>query len=285
MSARLTGLFVHPIKSCGAIALERVALEPRGLRHDRRWAIVAPDGRALTQRDEPRLALVKPRLEGERLVVEVPQGAPFVLEPAPERGRRAASVWGARVEALHATALADERIAAFLGREAAFVHMDAAARRPVGGDAPPGDPTAEPAAERAGEVSFADELPLLVVGEASLAALNARLERPVPMDRFRPNLVVGGSEPFEEDGWRRVAIGGVPIELVKPAGRCVVVTIDQRSARRAEDREPLATLARFRRRTARGPGEGNLVYFGVRATPATRGELAVGDPLEVLERC
>ena len=132
------------------------------------------------------------------------------------------------------------------------------------------------------EVSFADALPLLITCEASLAELNGRTPRAFGMDRFRPNLVVAGSEPFEEDSWARLAIGDVELDVVQPCGRCVMVTIDPRTAEAAPDQEPLRTLHTYRKVTA-GPSAGN-VAFGWYAAGATLGELEVGAEVRVLER-
>jgi len=127
-----------------------------------------------------------------------------------------------------------------------------------------------PAGGRAG---FADGFPFLLVGEASLADLNARLARPLPMNRFRPNLVVSGSAPFAEDGWRSIRIGNIPMEVVKPCARCVVTTTDQGTGRRDGD-EPLHTLASFRRQEGK-------VMFGQNAVPYGQGLLRIGDPVEL----
>ncbi|MGC1376667.1 MAG: MOSC domain-containing protein, partial [Anaerolineales bacterium] len=123
-------------------------------------------------------------------------------------------------------------------------------------------------------VSFADGYPILIVSQESLDDLNARLERPLPMERFRPNLAVAGCRAFEEDGWKRIRVGEVELALVKPCARCEVTTIDQASA--ARGKEPLKALAAFRR------ADGNKVLFGMNAIPLNEGRLRVGDPVEVV---
>jgi uncharacterized protein YcbX len=122
-------------------------------------------------------------------------------------------------------------------------------------------------------VSLADGFPFLMISEASLADLNARLEEPVPMDRFRPNLVVTGCEPFAEDGWRRVRVGGVRFRVVKPCARCKITTVDQQTA--ATSKEPLRTLASFRKR-------GSKVHFGQNLVGDSTGILSVGDLVGVI---
>ena len=133
-----------------------------------------------------------------------------------------------------------------------------------------------PAYGRPGDhVSFADGYPALLASEASLADLNSRLAAPVPMNRFRPNLVVDGTEAFAEDGWSRIRIGEVVFRVVKPCDRCVVTTIDQKTGKAGK--EPLRTLSRYRKKDGK-------VYFAQNLIPDAPGTLRRGDPVEVLER-
>ena len=270
MTLEVCGLFVHPIKSAGALAVSEARLEARGLEGDRRWLVVQPDGTFLTQRQEARMALIRPRLDGDKLFVQAP-GFEEVAVAVGGEERLRSTVWGSEVEALCATPEADRWIESFLGRPARFVHMDEVAERRVQAD---GQGPAR-------EVSFADELPVLVATEASLADLNGRLDEPVSMERFRPNIVVRGAEAFDEDVWRRLGCEGWELDMVKPASRCVVVTIDQRTAEQHPAKEPLATLAAFRRTTRGGrSNKAGRVYFGVRAAPLRTGLVRVGDELE-----
>jgi uncharacterized protein YcbX len=131
-------------------------------------------------------------------------------------------------------------------------------------------------APRGGRTGFADGFPFLLIGEASLADLNARLAVPLPMNRFRPNLVVAGSTPFAEDEWRSLLVGGIPMEVVKPCARCVVTTTDQERGRR-DGEEPLRTLSTFRRRGSGVLFGQNLVHYGT-------GVLRSGDPITVVSR-
>jgi hypothetical protein len=167
------------------------------------------------------------------------------------------------VHAAEAEPAAHAWFSRYLGFDCRLVYMDEAAHRPV-------DPQYAPEGR---EVSFADGYPLLLTAEASLADLNARLDAPVPMNRFRPNLVVAGGMAFAEDGWSRVRIGAVPFQVVKPCARCVVTTIDPQTA--AQGKEPLRTLSRFRRRQGK-------VFFGENLIPEQPGIVRVGDPVEVL---
>ncbi len=125
-------------------------------------------------------------------------------------------------------------------------------------------------------MSLADGFPLLLVSQASLADLNSRLERPLLMDRFRPNLVVSGCEPFAEDSWKLVRVGELTLRVVKPCARCVITTVDQATA--AKGKEPLRTLATFRK-------HGTKVLFGQNLIHDGTGTLRAGDTVEVLEVC
>lgn len=272
----LTAIRFYPVKSMAGCAPGEAAVEPWGLAGDRRWTVVGPDGRIITQRQEPRLALASAELlPGGGVRMSAPGAGPIevaVPGPADRVGTIVAEVFKDKVEAVPAGAAADAWLSAFLGVEARLAYMDdPARRRPVDPDySRPGD-----------TVTFADGFPLLVTTTASLEALNSLIaagdhaaEGPLPMDRFRPNLVVGNTAPRAEDGWRRVRVGEVTFRAVKPCGRCVVTTVDQRTAERGK--EPLRTLARHHR------VDGSLV-FGRNLIPEHTGVVRVGDSVEVLE--
>jgi uncharacterized protein YcbX len=256
----VSGLFVYPVKGCRGIPLGRARLEARGLRHDRRWAIVDETGTTLTQRNHPRLALVDVAIEDASLVLSPRDaGAPALRLPmAPSGPRRSVTVWHDTVDAIDAGEEAARWATQLLGISASVVHMPDDVRR-----------AAKPAYARPDDiVGFADAFPLLLATTASLADLNARMERPLPMDRFRPNVVVDGCAPWAEDAWTRVRIGDLPVRVVKPCDRCVVTTTDQQTGERGV--EPLRTLATFRKR-------GNDVFFAVNGVPDAEGDVAVGD--------
>ncbi|MFJ1646272.1 MOSC domain-containing protein [Streptomyces sp. NPDC088258] len=288
--AVLHALWVHPVKSMAGHTPAGAVVEPWGLAGDRRWTLIDGTGKAVTQRQQPRLALiaVEPRPDGgvrlsgpglEPLTVAVPPaGGPAgrTTGGSAAVGTTVVDIFGTRVESVPAAAGPSDvhrRLSRYLGVEVRLVHLDdPARRRPV-----------DPDYGRPGEtVSFADGFPLLVTTLASLDALNALVrqgdhpaEAPLPMDRFRPNLVVAGTEPWAEDGWRRIAVGEVTFRVAKPCGRCVITTTDQRTAERG--REPLRTLGRHRR------FDGRLV-FGQNLVPEGTGTLRAGDPVTVLER-
>ena len=232
--ATLTGLYVYPLKSARGIALERAAIDERGIEHDRRWMVVDEHGVFVSQRTHPRLAVVGTALDGAVLRLAAPGLPELEVEPPVDSATETVRVWEDDVPGLLAPKAACEWVSEHLGARCRLVYLPDAARRRV---AAPHEP--------ARLVSFADAFPFLLLSEASLAELNRRLARPVPMDRFRPNLVVSGCAPHAEDSWRRIRIGDVPFTVAKPCSRCVVVTTDQSTGERA--REPLATLATYRR--------------------------------------
>ncbi|MCQ4041911.1 MOSC domain-containing protein [Streptantibioticus rubrisoli] len=269
----LSALHVYPVKSVGGLAPGEAAVEPWGLAGDRRWLLVDGTGRFLTQRQLPRLALVRAELlPGGGVRVSAPGMAPLDVAVPEPVGTTAVQIWRDKVEAVPAAAEAGAWFGAFLDAEVALVHLDdPARRRPI-----------DPDYARPGEtVSFADGYPLLLTSTASLDALNALIaegrfpeEGPLPMDRFRPSVVVTGTEPWAEDGWRRVRIGEVAFRVVKPCARCVITTTDQRTAQRG--REPLRTLAQHRR-------FGEKLVFGQNLIPEHPGTVRVDDPFTVLE--
>ncbi|RFU40752.1 MOSC domain-containing protein [Actinomadura logoneensis] len=269
MEAVLAELHVYPLKSAGGTALSHAELTPTGLRHDREFMLVTPEGRHLSQREHPRMALLRPSFDGEVLTVSAPGMEPLELkasaagEPVDVTVHRkpcqgvdqgdAAAEWFTR----YLASSGPERGGPFAGcRLVRFT-----GRRPTG--------------RGGGEVAFADGYPLLVISAESLADLNTRLDEPLPMDRFRPSLVLTGLGPYGEDGVRLLRVGETVVELVKPCARCVITTTDQRTAARTH--EPLRTLATYRKR------DGGLV-FGQNAVPRELGTLRTGDPVEILER-
>jgi uncharacterized protein len=261
---QLTAISIYPVKSCGAIVLGEADVTPRGLADDRRWMVVDSGGSAVTQREEPRLALVRPS-PGSRGVVLSAAAMPPIEIPRGGSGAVTVRIWDDTTRASSAGEEAAAWFSRFLGREVTLVYMDDDSVRAV-----------DLRFGREGDhVSFADAFPLLVTTEESLAELNSRMETPLPMERFRPNLVIAGGAAFAEDSWSAIAVGSVRLRVVKPCDRCVVTTVDQATG--VGGREPLATLATFRR--SRGK-----VLFGWNAIPDAAGTVAAGDRVTVLGR-
>ncbi|GAA4668427.1 MOSC domain-containing protein [Streptomyces chumphonensis] len=268
----LTALHVYPVKSLAGTTRREAEVEPWGLAGDRRWMVVR-EGRQLTQRDAPRLALVVALERAEGGVSLDAPGMPrlTVDAPGPAGAALDVTVFGSPVRAGSAGARADAWLSRYIGTPVRLVRMTAPER----------DRSVDPRFGRPQDtVSFADGYPLLLTAESSLEALNSLIaegdhadEGPLPMNRFRPNLVVGGTAPWAEDGWRRLRVGEVEFEVVRPSGRCVVTTTDQATGGRGK--EPLRTLALHRR-------SGDRLIFGQNLVPRTAGTVRRGDELRVL---
>lgn len=273
MKPLLESLHIYPVKSCHRVDLDAALVEPWGLAGDRRWVVVDDEGLQRTQRASPRMALIRPEYDADgRLTLRAPGMEDLVLAP-PRRDRGAAStavtVWRFTGTAAAAGPEADDWIGAFLGEPAHLAYMDDTSVRPV-------DPNYARPADR---VSFADGFPLLLTSNASLSALGEWIVRlggePVPMTRFRPNVVVADAEPWAEESWKRVRLGSQEFRVAKPCGRCVMTTVDPERGE-FTGRQPLAALRKFHR-------TGSEVYFGMNLVPDTAGPLRVGDEFEVLD--
>ena len=263
----LSAIHVYPLKSGAALSPAQAQVETRGLADDRRWMLVDADGRFITGRQNPRTVLLQAHPLAAGLRLSAPGTAPIdVGFPGADAARRSVTVWKDTVAALDAGDAVAAWLQGVLGREVRLVYMDAAAVRPV-----------DPERARAGdEVSFADGYPLLLISQAALDGLNARLATPLPMLRFRPNLVVEGVPAHAEDGWRRLRIGGIEFEGVKPCVRCVFTTVDPARGAFDPSGEPLRTLKEYRR-SPKG------ITFGLNLIARGHGVLRVGDTVEVLE--
>jgi uncharacterized protein YcbX len=254
---RIASLAIYPVKSCRGLPLDTVAVEPWGFAGDRRWMFVDADGVFVSQREDSRLAVVVPTPTAGGLSIAWEGRTYEVATPPREAPRIVVQVWNSRVEA---------RLAAELPAGLRLVHMHDPTLRPV--DLAYGKPE--------DRVSFADGYPVLLIGAASLDDLNSRLAVKLPMNRFRPNVVIEGSAPYAEDGWRRVHIGEVAFRVVKPCARCVTTTVNQETGTRGDERtEPLRTLATYRRSSLG-------VLFGQNLVPDGTGTIRIGDEVEVL---
>lgn len=261
---RLNELTIYPVKSMAGIAVDSIPVDAFGLQNDRRWLLVDKAGRFLSQRDIPRMALVKTSLSPEGLRFEM-AGDKHNVELPLAANERQVEVWGDTVSALDAGDVTAVWLSGKLETDCRLVYMPDHCRRLV-------DPLY---AQNKETVGFADGFPLLLISQSSLDDLNRRLSKPVLMNRFRPNLVVTGCEPFAEDHWRRILIGDLELQLVKPCARCVMPSIDQHSAQK--DSEILRVLASYRR------GKDRKTYFGQNLLYQKLGQLTVGQTVEILE--
>jgi uncharacterized protein YcbX len=261
---RVTGLFIYPVKSCSCVSLDRAVVGATGFELDRRWMVVGDDGRFLSQREHPRLAQVRLRVDEDRLSLEAPElPALEVMLKGESKPTSQVTVWNDECASVDEGKSAATWFSDHLGFSVRLVRLADDDARPLGASsAQPGD-----------RVSFADGFPFLLISTPSLDGLNRRLSLPVPMDRFRPNIVVDGCEPHAEDGWHRLRIGEVVFRVAKPCARCVVTTVDQTTGERR--REPLRTLSTYR--TLDGQ-----VLFGQNLVHEDRGLVRIEDPVKVL---
>jgi hypothetical protein len=275
MRATVTALNVHPVKSCRAVAAACADVTPGGLAvsgvRDREWMIVDADGRFVTQRELPRLALIGVYVADGTTTLTVPGHG--TVTPDVDGPPRNVRVWSADVRGLDGGDEAAATLSAYLGRALRIVRFDDSRPR-----------TVNPLYAGAGVTTlYADGYPVLVIGQASLDDLNERLRqrgaKPVPMNRFRPNVVIDGLEPHDEDHLDTIVVGDVVLRPVKPCVRCEVTTTDQASARRSD--EPLVTLSSYRH-DARLSG----VTFGMNAivVDGAGSSIAVGDEARVAYR-
>ena len=266
---RLASIHIYPMKAARAVDLGECRVEPWGLAGDRRWLLVDEDGRFISQREESSLARVVVSCGPDGIRVSAEGRTDLVIaEPPAGAALLKVRVWSSTLLAAAAGPEADTWFSAYFGRPARLVYLDDPTRRPV-----------DPEYGRAGDVvSFADGYPLLLTSAGSLGELGGWLaadgERPVPMTRFRPSVVVAGAPPWAEDRWRRVRIGAVPFRVAKPCGRCLVTTTDQVTGERGQ--QPLKMLGRRRR-------FGQELVFGQNLIPDAGGVIRVGDPVEILD--
>jgi len=265
-AGRVTRLRIHPLKGARATELQSMEFDALGPRWDRRWMVVRPDGGMVTQRDTPRLAVVHPHLDNGGLRLEADGMDPLALPVTPGGDTVPVVIHGNAAVGCHVSPEADAWLSGVVRREVRLVFMrDEDAR------------STDPAYFGGRLVSFADGFPALMVSERSVEELARRSGREIPVERFRPNIVVTGAHPHDEDQWQRFTLGGMDFSGVKLCTRCKVTTTDQRTGARDPDREPLRTLALYRRIES-------AVYFGVNVVHDGPGRISVGDRVEVLER-
>jgi uncharacterized protein len=259
----LQDIFIYPIKSLIGIRLTEAKVEEKGFQYDRRWMLVDQSGRFVSQREFPILALLQVQLLDEGLLVfvkKMPEQQLFIPFDLAEGPEIPVVIWDDEVIGKVVSKSVGQWFTDFLGFEVDLVVMPEATRRKV-------DPRYAVNGE---SVSFADGMPYLIIGQSSLDELNSRLEFPVPMNRFRPNLVFSGGEPFLEDRLRKIRIGQVEFQIIKPCARCVLTTVDQETGEKGK--EPLKTLASYRT-------VDNKVMFGQNVVALGGGVVRVCDEL------
>jgi uncharacterized protein len=252
---------IYPVKSLKGFSVESAVVEKRGLQHDRRWMLTNRDGMFFTQREFPKMALIDVKVNSDSLVLSAPETEPLLVSHGAKKdfvGGQKVTVWGAVCDALLYPSEVNEWLSDYLETDCQLVYMPDDSFRDI-----------SEKFNQGGEiVSFADGYPVLVIGEASLADLNARLAgaagepprrrngdtppleggefvKSVPMNRFRPNIVVSGSEAFAEDRWSRIRVGDAIFRGTKPCARCVMTTVDQTRGE-FDGKDPLKTLSEYR---------------------------------------
>lgn len=266
---RVQALWIYPIKGARGIALDRVAVQRAGFEYDRRWMVVNLQGQFMTQRQHPSLARLAVAITPEGLRLSFAGNPAPVAIPLEPRGTECpVQVWRTATVGLDQGEAIAQWLSHHLATPCRLVAQSPQHPRPT-----------DPAYAPGGAVSFADAYPVLLTNTASLADLNERIGvnqgQPVPMERFRPNLVVECGIAFGEDEWRSLAIGAVQFEAVKGCDRCIVTTTDQQTGARNPNKEPLKTLATFRQR------QGKL-YFGENLMPQSEGVIQIGDEVAIV---
>jgi uncharacterized protein YcbX len=269
----VSDLFIYPLKSARGIPLSASPVDAFGLPGDRRAMVVDPTGRAITQREAPTLAQITVEATAGQFRLSMAGKAGIVARPSEPARRLDVDIWKSIVSAAVADNGSNETLSAWIGRPAMLVFFDDQSRRIaeqswVGNDTP---------------VTFADGFQILVTTTGSLAALNANLvandETPVGMDRFRPNIVVDCDEPWQEDLWAAIDIGGIRLDFVKPCARCIMTTQDQLTGSR-DLANPMPAMGRLRMSAdKRVPGP----LFGWNAVPRGEGRISINDSVTIIE--
>jgi uncharacterized protein YcbX len=264
----LSEINIYPVKSLAGISLQEAKIETRGLQYDRRWMITDKQGKFFTQRELPKMATIKTSIADDGLKLEaVGHGGINVGFGPLARAEQIVAIWDDMPKALKYENRVNEWLTRVLETDCQLVYMPDDFRREV-------DPNFAVADDI---VSFADAYPFLVISEESLKDLNGKLEQQLPMNRFRPNLVVSGSDAFDEHNWRKFSVGENIFFGVKPCKRCVITTIDQQSGE-FTGKEPLKTLATYR-------GVPGGVIFGENLlSENSGGTVRIGDEVKVIEK-
>ena len=265
--ATLTGLFVYPVKSMRGIPYPQARVSATGLQWDRQWMVVDDKGTFLSQRTHPRLARIVPEITSEALLLNA-AGMPTLRVALSTSGDEVpVRVWKDACVGVEQGTVAHEWVSRILGRPVRLVRVAAGMQRAANREFAGGVPA---------PLGFPDGYPMLVCNEASLEDLNQRLPGPLPMERFRPNLVVSGLPAWAEDHIDTLTVGPVTLRLVKPCTRCVVPSLDHRTGEPSID--PLPELRKFRfSKALRGImfGENAVIVAGEGAV------LARGTPCQV----
>jgi uncharacterized protein YcbX len=268
MSVQLTDLHVYPIKSCRGIAFDSAQVASTGLADDRHWMLVRPNGRFITQREHPRMALIGTALRASGLVLNAPGMAELNVSRNGGGESRPVTVWKFDGRGIDCGETAAAWASQFLETPLRLVMFDVSVPRVC---------SPEWTGDTHAVTEFSDGYPILVISRASLADLNSRLSKALPMERFRPNIVIDGVDAYDEDRMHELRAGPVTLRIVKPCARCSITTTDQQRGA-VDGVEPLQTLKEYRfDKELRGVtfGQNVIVVKGIGET------LRVGQPFDV----
>ena len=263
----VSAVYFYPIKSCRGISLEVAEIGQRGICGDRAFMVVDQTGHFITQRQQPRMALIQPTIREDGTITVTAPNMPEISVVADDTEKRYdVKIWHDTCVGVDQGDAIAAWFSTFLGMACRVVHMPEDCVRQV---------NPRYATKEQDQVAFSDGYPFLLVNEASLADLNTHMQEPVPANRFRPNIVVEGALPYDEDMWRKICIGQVMFHIVKACERCSITTTDQATA--VVGKEPLKTLATYRR-AQKG------VIFGQNLIHEHEGIIHLGDTVEVVEK-
>ncbi|MEO8886275.1 MAG: MOSC N-terminal beta barrel domain-containing protein [Mucilaginibacter sp.] len=264
---KVSEIYIYPIKSLGGISLQQAEVTDRGFKYDRRWMLVDANNHFLTQREFPAMALLKVGLTHNGLLVTYTKDQANILIPFEPLKQEffEVTIWDDTCTAQAVSDEADKWFTGILGFKCRLVYMPDETKRHTDINYTSGKEI----------TSFADAYPFMLIGQASLDELNGRLNQPLPINRFRPNMVFPGALPFDEDIMDEFVINNIPFNGVKLCARCVITTIDQTDA--FKRKEPLKTLSTYR-------SKNNKIYFGQNAVHSGTGIIKVGDELKIITR-
>ncbi len=260
----VSSLSIYPVKSCREVAQNSSYVESFGLRNDRRWMVVDEHGVMLTQRKISKMCLIQPELTASGLILNSSTMNSLPINIPIHNKKCSVKVWTDQCQAFDAGDEAATWLSHILEKKCRLVYFPEDEIRQVDlAYANKGDKTA-----------FSDGFPLLIISQGSLDDLNQRLSSPISMNRFRPNIVIDGCEPFAEDGWKKIRIGEITFRIVKPCSRCVIPSINIETAEREE--EPIKTLLSYRKHDKK-------IFFGQNVIAESNGKIDVGMSIDILE--
>ena len=261
-------LYIYPVKSLRGIRIDQANLVKTGFSFDRRWMVIEPNGEFVTQRSCPQMSLVETSMENNQLVLST-FGMGDIHVPCPSENDKKVSVkiWGDKVNAIIHDDDINSWLSDALGKECKLAYFPDTETRIC-------DPHV---AQHGDSTLFADGFPLLLTNRASLDDLNDRLDQPVGMERFRPNIVIEGQVPFQEDDWKQIEINGIHLRFAQCCPRCSVPTVNPETGI-MDGPEPIRTLSEYR------TGSDGEIYFGINMIPESTGIISIGDEMTIIHQ-